>query len=263
MSIYHYTDLNGLQGIVSNNELWATNIYFLNDRVELRHGLKCYLNALDTYREEVSPEVRDKIINLINRVSEAANLPFYSISFSRVVDQLSQWRGYGKESGVCIEFDEDYLHYVLQGCGFYIQRSEVDYIGEDAHEEIWDLIKKFSPVEHLELAFGDDSKNVNSHSLMLLRGLVAFMKHEGFSEEEEYRFVFTPKGSDLKVKFRVTNNGYVPYIVLKGSDALPIKNVYIGPVKEREQIKNGIRFLLDYHGYYDVGVKYSNIPYRG
>ncbi|MCE3116180.1 DUF2971 domain-containing protein [Enterobacter sp. ASE] len=263
MSIYHYTDLHGLLGIVSKSELWATNIYFLNDRLEFRHGLKCYLNALAFYRDRVTPELRGKVTEFINLMQDVSVLPFYSISFSKVGDQLSQWRGYGKENGVCIEFDEDYLHAALKDCGYYIQRGEVDYLGENNHEEIWKVIERFSPIEHLELAFTDGNRNANVHRAMLLRGLVAFIKHEGFSEEREYRFVFTSKDNAPAVNFRVTHNGYIPYVIFKAKEKLPIKSVCIGPVKEKEQIKKGIRFLLDSSGYQHVAVNFSNVPYRG
>ncbi|HED3230788.1 hypothetical protein [Klebsiella oxytoca] len=46
MNIYHYTDLNGLKGILSSNAFWATNFYFMNDAHELQHGVKCIENAL-------------------------------------------------------------------------------------------------------------------------------------------------------------------------------------------------------------------------
>lgn len=265
MSIYHYTDLNGLKGIVSNNSLWATNIYYLNDRLEFRHGLSCYLNALNTHRHEVSSEVRNNIVGFIESIEKIRDLHIYSISFSREVDQLSQWRGYGRDCGVCIEFDEDYLHAAFKNAGYFIQRSDVDYVKSSDHDEIWKIAKSFSPINHLEIAFRDDSKHINSHAHMLMRGLVAFIKHDSFSEEKEYRFVFTPKLDNPVVEFRVSENGFVPYIVLKceGKEKLPIKSVHIGPVKERDEIQKGIRFLLDYYGYQDVVIENSKIPYRG
>jgi hypothetical protein len=33
--LFHYTDLQGLRGILSSNTLWATNYRYLNDRSEL------------------------------------------------------------------------------------------------------------------------------------------------------------------------------------------------------------------------------------
>ncbi len=36
-NLYHYTDKLGLEGILENQTLWATNYQFLNDASELVH----------------------------------------------------------------------------------------------------------------------------------------------------------------------------------------------------------------------------------
>ena len=36
--IYHYTDLNGLLGILESKELWATDVRYLNDASEATFG---------------------------------------------------------------------------------------------------------------------------------------------------------------------------------------------------------------------------------
>ena len=37
---YHYTDINGFIGIMNNQELWASNTKFLNDKAEGKEGLR-------------------------------------------------------------------------------------------------------------------------------------------------------------------------------------------------------------------------------
>lgn len=59
-SIYHYTDFNGLKGIVEKNDLWLTNSRYSNDDEEMIHGL-------DVVRQpatELSPEDWQKLIEL-------------------------------------------------------------------------------------------------------------------------------------------------------------------------------------------------------
>lgn len=51
MKIYHYTDLNGLKGIIESGSLWATHFSFLNDSNELTHGMNCLENALQYLRD--------------------------------------------------------------------------------------------------------------------------------------------------------------------------------------------------------------------
>ncbi|STN37882.1 w0044 [Escherichia coli] len=52
MKIYHYTDLNGLKGIIESGSLWATHFSFLNDSNELTHGMNCLENALQYLRDD-------------------------------------------------------------------------------------------------------------------------------------------------------------------------------------------------------------------
>lgn len=61
--LFHYTDFNGLKGIVENREIWATHTGFLNDLSELHHASKIALSLL--HSDETSfldPEVRKGLI---------------------------------------------------------------------------------------------------------------------------------------------------------------------------------------------------------
>lgn len=56
MKIYHYTDLNGLKGIIESNSLWATNFRFLNDAAELDHGTEAFENAMSYLTDELGED---------------------------------------------------------------------------------------------------------------------------------------------------------------------------------------------------------------
>ncbi|MEX0724544.1 MAG: hypothetical protein WD053_11725 [Gracilimonas sp.] len=38
--LYHYSNLNGIRGIIENRELWFSHISSLNDPMEIDHGRK-------------------------------------------------------------------------------------------------------------------------------------------------------------------------------------------------------------------------------
>src|SRR5581483_7479444 len=46
LSIYHYTTIRGLEGILKNKVIFATNSDFLNDHTEIELGQKAILSAL-------------------------------------------------------------------------------------------------------------------------------------------------------------------------------------------------------------------------
>ena len=48
--LFHYTTLVGMQGIVQTGCLWASNVAFLNDSRELRHGIEMCQKATHAMR---------------------------------------------------------------------------------------------------------------------------------------------------------------------------------------------------------------------
>lgn len=114
-ALYHYTDLNALKGILTNNELWATNCMFLNDSKELSHGVQLTIDELDnTARQsKVFGLVFEKLKELFWGLEQfAAELNIGVCSFSEERDSLSLWRGYGnRSSSVSIGFDPAIIRY--------------------------------------------------------------------------------------------------------------------------------------------------------
>ncbi|MEU6190491.1 hypothetical protein [Nocardia sp. NPDC047038] len=37
--LYHYTDINGLKGILDSGEIWLTHMAYLNDSQEFEYGI--------------------------------------------------------------------------------------------------------------------------------------------------------------------------------------------------------------------------------
>lgn len=107
--IYHYTDLNGLKGIIENHSLWATNMYFLNDAAEIHHGMAAFGNALNYLDDEISQQSIKILRNALDGQRLHQAIHDYSISFCLHPDLLSQWRGYAGAQGVCLEFDREEL----------------------------------------------------------------------------------------------------------------------------------------------------------
>ena len=111
--LWHYTDFSGFCGIVKSKCIYATNIRFLNDRVEFNHAVGIAKEMLG----EVTKEYKDELIRThLPRILlgffrkggrlSPENLNLYTASFSLNGDQLSQWRGYSKgSSGVSLGFD--------------------------------------------------------------------------------------------------------------------------------------------------------------
>src|SRR6266478_42648 len=137
--LYHYTSAAGLKGIVESNSFWATYFGDLNDAQEI-HALRVPL--VDELAERLNRVVQEarlrkpprdsavwkpdaaKVLartwgNLLYRVVFANDEPerttlccitsFCTHAGDRPYERehglLSQWRGYGKNGGVCLVFD--------------------------------------------------------------------------------------------------------------------------------------------------------------
>src|SRR5690606_17014349 len=112
-NLFHYTNLNGLQGIISNSEIWLSNLYFLNDKSEYELGLKIVVEQLENYKSGFSVlrstkyfvESLEKAIEFIKGKESP-----YVLSLTANNDLLSQWRGYTENGvGVNIGFGKDFF----------------------------------------------------------------------------------------------------------------------------------------------------------
>lgn len=132
--IFHYTAQAGLEGILKNQSLWATNYRHLNDSTEIilfKDRLKEIL--IPTAREVFAAMVFDGKVKagsfnkyggfekalthdadaFVESCFKTLNHQIYITSFCGTSQDeyvrrnglLSQWRGYAGQGGFCIEFD--------------------------------------------------------------------------------------------------------------------------------------------------------------
>lgn len=211
MSIFHYTDLNGLLGIISKDELWATNINFLNDSEESVHGCRCFRNTIKQIDPKIIPDDKKptilKAIDTYERGKTAFyNSPekhVYSISFCKEADKLSQWRGYGSKQGVCIEFNKDELEIFVQNTFLTCIANDVVYTSENNTVEMSRELRALFSSKGINLLEVCDHFLVMASIYGHLAKIIPFFKNDGFSEEDEYRLVFTPWMNSPEVHFRV------------------------------------------------------------
>ncbi len=108
-NIYHYTDINGLRGILQSDCIWLTSSDYTNDRRELHDGRDLFRKAIEKKfcLNGGHNRVTEKIIEGI----EKEHVPHtYIASFSRSKNSLSQWRAYGKNgSGYMLTIDPQEL----------------------------------------------------------------------------------------------------------------------------------------------------------
>ena len=101
-TLWHYCSTETLMSIAKKQEFWLGNLFFMNDSMEFEWFRQLALEAFNWW--EPPTEIGK---NVIYRFLKSDHLkPVYCGCFSRIEDDLSQWRGYADDGrGVAIGFD--------------------------------------------------------------------------------------------------------------------------------------------------------------
>lgn len=188
---WHYTSIKSLTNIfksfidsdsneINSFNLFASNIRFMNDSQEYEDGRKLFLD-----------KVSKLAINHQNTVTNY-NADAYIISFCEKGDLLSQWRGYGNESGVSFCF--------LENNATYKTYTRKDKAGKemdpfpDVYTKplpvIYDNDDKTKYFKKLQKLLDPKFNCAVSHIELLGPLFIPFCKNSHFFEENEQRLIF-------------------------------------------------------------------------
>lgn len=117
--LYHYTSVEGFEGIINNNTIRMTKSDFLNDPSDCRLFITLidkYLEAnpnvltgaisnLQNYRVEVEELCRNRECGLVDYIKYIRkHIGLYVMSFTNTNDGMNMWNYYGR-GGIELEFD--------------------------------------------------------------------------------------------------------------------------------------------------------------
>jgi hypothetical protein len=255
--LYHYTSLDALIGIAGGKILWASHIKYLNDTSEqdiMRQLLLKEIQELIMADPHAAAEQIDQWRVLLDRDIE----PFFVLCFSEDGgDRLSQWRAYGGTSGVCLKFNKSQLQgYCRASTGDQaVALRKVRYVAPEGDPYL------NAEIEKLLKDFGETASDVAIPVEVSIAG--AFLKHQAFREEKEWRII-VPQSKRV-LKHRVRGSLLVPYVELdvKSHFADLLEAVIVGPISHREQTAKALQELLRGNGLSSIKVLCSDTPYRG
>ena len=199
---YHYTDAQGLLGIIQSGRLWATDIRFLNDPSE-GSFLPERLLALMGSKPGGTSNTEQEIIRGLQEALRNPRSDYGTccISLSANGDLLSQWRGYGsfgKGYAVGLSLEGGWPH--PQVAQYY----DVIYGDEGLEDLAFDLLDLFVS------AFDKWKDMMFDEWAFTLNVLANSFKDRSYSEEQESRLVCRHSGennnlfqNELPLQFRV------------------------------------------------------------
>ena len=291
--IYHYTSAQGFRGIIENNEIWLSNIVFVNDTTECR----ALQEETDLFSESdfKNKEVKDHWFTFIN--SRHTERDTYIASFTRSEESLEQWRAYGmfrigfKASQLitgrfnlyqCVYDHEQIKQWILDKCQL------TEWYGDSLTEEYkrvaaWELIYAASRKYKNKHFFNEREVRLvvtshhtwkpfpNSPSMFASDPPIYYRDHPAYKIPVPYVKLFiTRTDMNINTERRVTNETAREMKERKLNeekstkrDILPITDVLIGPMPHKGEAKVACDILLKDRGYESVEVNISNIPYRG
>jgi hypothetical protein len=316
--IYHYVSQSTFENIVRKNAVWATNLAYMNDSQELKDGYKIFssiindkFSSLISYEkyslknhynnQEYDFDIGDinfqsffweKIKNYFNLINDAISLKneddpihTYASCFTKEGDQLSQWRGYGR-NGFSIGFDPYELQQIVQvkknnkkgvnRNNIEIKLYQVEYDKEKKMKKVKNLIdsiqknyttlienKKINDiVKEMKEKYGSKpqlqqdvidiiSESIIGYYHLVFYKILSICKHNGFNEEKEVRLIYFPDNY-LSDHINIRNS-YIPYVIFETKDGgkLPIKEIIISPDYSGKinHVKTGVKLLLKSSGY--------------
>lgn len=265
--IYHYTNNSSLINIIKSGNLWASDIFKMNDPDEFTNGLELIKDIfLEIYPNQAQWFTDNSFIG-----SKRKTL-LLSCSFSKKSDDLDQWRAYGDGGrGIAIGFDKNEI---IESNTFEPMPNH-DFKASHVlfYEIIYSTDKLIHQARKLIKEFKFNPEDVASEFELALKisRLAASYKSSFHEHEEEIRFIHEAptnpeiytnqrfkKFSKPELKFKDSKHGITPYTEIKIGKS--IKEIIIGPNNQNNDTE--IDFLLSINNHPNVTIKRSNGKYR-
>lgn len=297
MLLYHYCSNATFLSILTNRELWLSELTLSNDSMEgawVREVLLSECRRREMPRQAMD-DFTEKVGNLLHFASAAG------FCLSQDGDLLSQWRGYADNgAGVCLGFDQERLPDICshpKSDEFGVTVQQVHYEPEAQRalvaphvDTLSDLVEKGALAAHssvlsllnFDLLITEEQKKERTalswkynFSFLLMLDLLFTLKNPAFAEEQEWRLVSillkSGKNHSLEdrsysnaadLDFRSCGDRIVPYLKLPlpGDKLSCIREVILGPRNHTPEAV--IRAFLTKVGLPDVIIKRSAATYR-
>ncbi|MCH5250350.1 MAG: DUF2971 domain-containing protein [Lachnospiraceae bacterium] len=269
---YHYTSLENCLNLLNHDnnifELWASHLSYLNDKEEHVNGLK----LIDRKVEDLLLSKGDDLSDWIEEYKEKQNTmlnEIFILCFCSKRSLLSQWKYYGKNSGIAIQYNLDHCEYTgyIEDGGAYAKEM---FIPNFAQKVIYDNMEKQRIIdsfihENIYSIYNGPDDKVSKYrriirNMDILYSLAPLFKHDAFAEENESRLLFRPlyledtvgvKDARDLVNYRVSNNKVIPYLKVKvrgkeekGKRSPVILSLTVGPGENQDLIFDALKHFV-------------------
>jgi hypothetical protein len=280
-SVWHYTNAEGLLGILQTQSIWASSPKALNDLQEISFGLDAVREAFLKYffANDIPSERADRINRILTpEIIEKQIDSIFVLSASNDFDLLNQWQHYSDADGFAVEIDTSLPLGIKSKDGkttlgrrkqdlFFSGWYDVIYSSDQQNKKIQEILTYVTRMT-IDPSYKDDVLLYLVAGMIVLPQVARF-KHDGFTDEREVRYISGPGEGNL-INYRSSKNRVVPFIKLCAHEQIPaassnplnfIKGVVCGPTTHENDIQI-VREMLKTYGLGDLKVTRSRIPFR-
>jgi hypothetical protein len=273
--VWHYTNADGLIGIMKSGQIWSTQVACLNDSLEQRYFGDLVHRAVKL----LIPGNTDANLAVMLRIADDALAKrdfatawHFVACFSDVEDDLGQWRGYGGgECGYAIGFNFDGIVEALKSRPS-VMLLPMQYDEKVQNFVVDDVVRMAREYFRAGLSrgFSDVQKWAREFLAAFAWELDIFAsitKHPKFSSECERRIATALQpGEHKQLEFRQKHTllaRHLPIDLTVGEEKkLPISRIYIGPGPAQRVSQVSVGDLLLKFGYEGTRIELSAVPYR-
>lgn len=294
ISLWHYTSLDGLKGIIQKNKLkfWFTRSDCLNDIKEGNEAFLVFKEIREQWKND--DKVDKEFVELLDQIEmsgkkvlflrenqdeinvKLSEYDAYICSFSKKDDLLEMWRYYSKgKGGYSLQFDKALFDEIKNN---FLYGDGTTQTYPDVYNVIYNKKKQKELFEekiracHDLFLFSKDSNIVNKQYIKqtietILNKYRFRFKNQCFSNEQEIRAVIClPKGysdtnNHIMLKYRESHEIMIPYLELSISNNDLLKQIKISPFIKNDVAVETTSLYLNSMGY-DAKVKQSTLPVR-
>lgn len=265
--LYYYTTAETMKYILTQGDIFATHISYLNDSEEYVNGLR-ELREIFANREQEGEIPKDSLDDNIYGDTLKEIPQIYSISFSKEADLLSQWYMYAREAGVRLG-----LLFPRKKQRFEIKKKNegnrskpkksIESVLRDVHYftrmgmPYQKYQKEKRAIENVIRNFADEigiDWEDNANTIRLWKEIAPYIKNYEFRQEKEVRLVFNAviengnaankEDADL-IEYRNANGVLIPYIDVYRENGWPVVEIMVGPGRNQARVFSSICHFVD------------------
>lgn len=278
--IYQYTDATGLRGILDSGKIWLSDIFYMNDPSELRHGIGLGVDELR--KAAATTPLLGLFASTFDEFRETGleKIGTFMIAcFSGTSEDLGQWRAYADNgAGFALGFDSAMLDTAFMedsdsaNCGpstFRITYNDAKLIGI-----LSTLVQSVVPV--VTTAAGAGLSGAQMHAFLVQMSIALsndfvsasiLFKHPAYHSEDEIRYLraYGTNRTIQNLKHRIKPMSLIRYTEFdwKTKASAALREIVIGPAADYALAS---RFVNDCLRAYNltppVKMTRSTIPYR-